>query len=100
VCLPCGCTRLCDEADLVTQRRIADAGPGKRRAFVDDALAAIAAYARAWRCRQQLLCAHFLPDATDHIACGTCDACRDPERANAPPPPPRVSALGSAEQQL
>jgi len=90
---PAHCLLLFGAGDLMTQRRIS-----QRSSTSEEALAAIARYAEAWSCRQQLLCAHFT--GTDaHEACNTCDACREPEppaRAVAAPAP----VLGSAEQEL
>ncbi|HEY4241193.1 MAG TPA: ATP-dependent DNA helicase RecQ [Kofleriaceae bacterium] len=75
---PGDCLLLFGAADLVTQRRIG--GDGFR---AEESLAEIARYASAWRCRQQILCAHFT--GTDaHAACGRCDACVDPHREHAP----------------
>jgi ATP-dependent DNA helicase RecQ len=96
---PGHCLMLFGAGDLVTQRRIAESGGGKRAAVLDEALAAVAAYARAWTCRQQLLCGHFTGTG-DHAACGTCDVCRDPSRERRPAPMVAATALGSAEQQI
>jgi ATP-dependent DNA helicase RecQ len=96
---PGHCLLLFGAGDLITQRRIAEHGAsGKRKAVLDDALAAVAHYAGAWTCRQQLLCAHFT-GTQDHATCGNCDVCRGPARE------PRraaviATALGSAEQQI
>ncbi len=62
-------------SDLVTQRRIAQSG--SRSGSRDQALAAIEAYARSSRCRQQVICDHFA--AIDEAPpCNCCDICRDP----------------------
>jgi ATP-dependent DNA helicase RecQ len=95
---PGTCLLLYGPGDLMTQRRIAEGG-GKRLAF-DEALAGVSRYATSWTCRQQMLCAHFTGH-TDHAACGTCDACREPDRERvAKPVEVPARALGSAEQQL
>jgi ATP-dependent DNA helicase RecQ len=93
---PGHCLLLFGAGDLMTQRRIADHGSGKRN--VEEALAAIARYAGAWTCRQQMLCVHFTGKG-GHVVCGNCDVCRDPVR-EARPAQAIVSALGSAEQQI
>jgi ATP-dependent DNA helicase RecQ len=94
---PGDCVLLYGPGDLITQRRIADGG-GRRA--IDEALAGIARYATSWACRQQMLCAHFTGH-TDHAACGTCDACREPEPERlAKPVPVAARVLGSAEQQI
>jgi ATP-dependent DNA helicase RecQ len=95
---PGTCLLLYGPGDLMTQRRIAEGGG--RKLALDEALAGVARYATSWTCRQQMLCAHFTGHA-DHAACGTCDACREPERERLAKPvevPARV--LGSAEQQI
>jgi ATP-dependent DNA helicase RecQ len=92
------CLMLFGAGDLMTQRRIAEHGGGGRRQVLEDSLAAVARYASAWTCRQQLLCAHFTGTG-DHVACGNCDVCRGPERAPRSAPV-AASALGSTEQQI
>jgi len=95
---PGHCLLLYGPGDLMTQRRIAEGGG--RKLALDEALAGIASYATSWTCRQQMLCAHFTGH-TDHAACGTCDACKEPERERlAKPVPVAARVLGSAEQQL
>ncbi|MEZ4364903.1 MAG: RecQ family ATP-dependent DNA helicase [Kofleriaceae bacterium] len=75
---PADCLLLFGPGDLLTQRRLAS-GSGAR---VDEALAAIERYAREARCRQVMLCAHFTGH-DDHVACGRCDACVDPDAVRA-----------------
>jgi ATP-dependent DNA helicase RecQ len=74
------CLLLFGAADLMTQRRLKSEGraSGAASARVEDALAAVERYARATRCRQQVLCAHFTgPGSLDtHAVCGKCDVCR------------------------
>jgi ATP-dependent DNA helicase RecQ len=76
--------------DLMTQRRLQP-----DNATTAAALAAIERYARAGRCRQAMLCAHFT-GTDDHAICGSCDACVDPDVApvEAPAAPPPAEALG------
>ena len=88
--LPGRCVLLFGNGDLMTQRKLASASGAAAQQRLDDALAAIAAYANARACRQQLLCAHFTGGAASaHAACAQCDACVDPEaialRVAAPP---------------
>ena len=95
---PGHCVLLYGPGDLITQRRIADGGG--RKLALDEALAGIARYATSWTCRQQMLCAHFTGHS-DHAACGTCDACSEPERERlSQPVPVAARVLGSAEQQI
>ena len=86
--LPGRCVLLYGTSDLMTQRKLATASGAAAQARLDDALAAMAGYAGARRCRQQQLCAHFTGHG-DHAVCGQCDACVDPEaitvRVVAPP---------------
>lgn len=88
---PACCLLIYGAGDLMTQRRIAQPGPR-----LDEALQAVAAYATTWACRQRVLCAHF--GAAGPAACGSCDACRDPEREVVAAP--AAAVLGSAEQQI
>ena len=76
--LPGRCVLLFGPGDLMTQRKLASASGAAAQARLDDALAAMAGYAGARTCRQQQLCAHFTGHG-DHVACGQCDACVDPE---------------------
>jgi ATP-dependent DNA helicase RecQ len=106
---PAQCLLLFGAGDLMTQRRIAQGGAGaKRLALLEESLRAVAGYATAWTCRQQMLCAHFT-GTDDHVTCGACDVCRDPAgndgvrrstRASAGHQTPAASALGDAEQQI
>ncbi len=84
---PARCLMLFGPGDLVTQRRLSGDAPG-----AEDALRAVDAYARADRCRQAILCAHFTGN-DDHGDCGSCDVCLGsvaPVDAPAPSPrPPR-----------
>ncbi len=86
--LPGRCVLLYGTGDLMTQRKLASASGAAAQARLDDALAAMAGYAGARRCRQQQLCAHFTGH-DDHAVCGQCDACVDPDaitvRVVAPP---------------
>ncbi len=95
------CLLLFGAGDLMTQRRIAQSGAtSKQLSRIEDALAAMGRYASTWTCRQQMLCAHFT-GTDDHAACGTCDACREPDgAADREPVVPPADALGSAEQQI
>ena len=101
--LPGQCLLLFGPSDLMTQRRLAELnGGGHRR---EAALAALEHYASANACRQQMLCAHFTGTA-DHLACGACDACVDPDavrvrRVEVREARPIVqAALTSPQQQL
>ena len=99
---PAQCLLLFGAGDLMTQRRIAQNDRGKRAALLEQALAAVAHYASAWTCRQELLCAHFT-GTQDHVQCGTCDVCRDPageSRGKIAREAPPASVLGTAEQQI
>ncbi|MEJ7596789.1 MAG: RecQ family ATP-dependent DNA helicase [Kofleriaceae bacterium] len=71
---PSQCLLLFGPSDLVTQRKLADHARHDHEA----ALAAIEAYARGGRCRQQILCDHFTGVAGQFL-CGLCDVCRDPD---------------------
>ena len=76
---PARCLMLFGAGDLMTQRRLS-AGKSTSAAVelrMEDALAAVERYARARRCRQQVLCAHFTGPGTEdqHAACGRCDVC-------------------------
>jgi ATP-dependent DNA helicase RecQ len=96
---PAHCLLLFGAGDLMTQRRIAQHGAsGGRRQTLDDALRAVEAYATTWTCRQRVLCAHFT-GREDPIACGLCDACRDPAGEPAPPQP-AAAPLGAAEREI
>ncbi|HEU4610663.1 MAG TPA: ATP-dependent DNA helicase RecQ [Kofleriaceae bacterium] len=98
---PAHCLLLFGAGDLMTQRRIAQSGAtSKQLSRIEDALAAMGRYASTWTCRQQMLCAHFT-GTDDHAACGTCDACREPDgAADREPVVSPADALGSAEQQI
>ncbi|MCB9570563.1 MAG: RecQ family ATP-dependent DNA helicase [Kofleriaceae bacterium] len=77
---PAACLLLFGPGDLMTQRRL-QSGKSTSAAVAqrtEDALAAVERYARATRCRQVLLCAHFT-GRDDHAACGRCDACAEPD---------------------
>jgi len=65
------CVLLFGSGDLMTQRRIQSGG---NQARAEAGLAAMDRYARAPRCRQEVLCAHFT-GRDDHPPCGTCDVC-------------------------
>jgi ATP-dependent DNA helicase RecQ len=99
---PSSCLLFFGAGDLMTQRRL-QIGKGTSAAAADrteDALAAVERYAKAARCRQQILCAHFT-GTDDHAACGRCDACAgevtaiDEEREEIAAEP-----LGAAERQV
>jgi ATP-dependent DNA helicase RecQ len=109
------CLLLFGTSDLMTQRRLKSESraSGAAAARVEDALAAVERYARAERCRQQVLCAHFTgPDSEDsHAACGKCDVCRgeaeqgDAEDAGADAPHSKMTkatavALGAEARQV
>jgi ATP-dependent DNA helicase RecQ len=96
--LPGACVLLFGPGDLVTQRRLGERG-GSLTPRLEDALAAIERYAHARQCRQQLLCSHFTASA-DHAACGTCDACVDPDALASAPVLTPAEPLPPAEQQL
>jgi ATP-dependent DNA helicase RecQ len=94
------CLLLAGAGDLMTQRRIGQNGAsGKRLAILEESLRAVAGYADAWTCRQQMLCAHFTGSA-DHEACGKCDVCRHPAGEARPGPAQAAPALGSAGQEI
>jgi len=98
---PGHCLMLFGAADVMTQRRLHDrAGDGRH----DAALAALERYASAAICRQQILCTHFT-DRDDHVACGRCDACADPDavaaaRTTREPARAEVAGLGSDVQRV
>jgi ATP-dependent DNA helicase RecQ len=96
------CLLLFHANDLMTQRRIGQNGAtGKRLALLEDSLQGVAAYARAWTCRQRLLCAHFTGDvALDQPACERCDVCRDPAGEQRPALEVPASVLGTTEREL
>jgi ATP-dependent DNA helicase RecQ len=92
------CLMLFGAADLTLQRRLQSGDrPGG-----EEALVAVADYAFATRCRQEILCGHFTGTDTP-MACGTCDRCLGvavavipesrPERA------PRAHARPAARSQ-
>ncbi len=102
--LPGRCLLLYGPGDLVTQRRLheLEGGSALVAARREEALEAVAAYAHADRCRQQILCAHFT-GSDEHAPCGRCDVCVDPEQARArrePRPDPRIEPLPAAARQL
>ncbi len=76
--LPARCLLLYSAADLATQRRIHERDGAGAAARHEDALTAVERYATRAVCRQIQLCAHFT-GTDDHAACGTCDACLDPD---------------------
>jgi ATP-dependent DNA helicase RecQ len=86
---PSQCLLLHSAGDLGIQRRLHDGDPRS-----EDALVAIAAYAVARRCRQQILCAHFT-GSDDHPACGRCDACTGEVHE-----PPVIERLPAEARQL
>lgn len=94
--MPASCLLLFSVGDLMTQRRLAGRAVDQR---VEDALAAVERYAGIARCRQQILCAHFTGH-DEHVACGLCDACVDPEGVTERPVAAPVAALGANEQQI
>ena len=101
---PGRCVLLFGAADLVTQRRLSEAAGSHRH---EEALATLERYARAARCRQQILCAHFT-GSDDPIACGICDVCVDPSHdpasaraaTAAPASVEPAAVLAPADQQL
>ncbi len=96
---PARCLLLFGPADLVTQRRLAS-GSGASTQRVDDALAAMAHYAGASTCRQQLLVSHFTGEPTGDVpVCGQCDACAG-EVAEAEPTAPAAEPLHGAEREV
>jgi ATP-dependent DNA helicase RecQ len=97
---PATCLMLFGPADLVTQRRLAEGRSETTALRAEQALAAVERYARAARCRQVMLCAHFTGrDA--HDACGQCDACCDPARVATDAPAREVFApLGDDARQV
>jgi ATP-dependent DNA helicase RecQ len=118
--LPGRCVMLFGNGDLMTQRKLGSGAKGgaAAQARLDDALAAIASYAGARVCRQQLLCAHFTgqpaPEVgtddgaetrssrlgADLAACGRCDACVEPEAISVRVAPPPPAALDSAAREI
>jgi ATP-dependent DNA helicase RecQ len=66
--------------DLMTQRRLQTSQNASANVAAKNeaALAAVASYASATRCRQQILCEHFT-GTDEHDACSLCDACVSPE---------------------
>lgn len=102
---PGQCLLLYGPGDLVTQRRLheLEGGSALMAARREEALAAMAAYAAADRCRQQVLCAHFTGGG-EHAACGRCDVCADPEGAAArrvrEAPVVEVPALAAEARQV
>ena len=99
--LPGRCVLLFGNGDLMTQRKLHTASGAAAQARLDDALAAMAAYAAARVCRQQLLCAHFTGvAAADHAACARCDACVDPDAIHVRVAAPPAVALDTAAREI
>jgi ATP-dependent DNA helicase RecQ len=102
---PARCLLLFGAGDLMTQRRLQQDKRGSGEARVEAALAAVERYARAERCRQQILCSHFT-GRDDHAVCGHCDVCADPEAVREARPTGGAAArteaapLGAAARQL
>lgn len=73
---PARCVMLFSPGDMTTQRRLASRSDGsvahqRRR---EDAIGAVDRYAHESRCRQVVICEHFVPDH-QHPICGDCDCC-------------------------
>jgi ATP-dependent DNA helicase RecQ len=96
--LPSACLMLFGPGDLVTQRRLGERD-GSLDARLEYALREIERYAQARQCRQQILCGHFT-GTDEHAACGTCDACIDPDGLAEPPASEPIEVLGTVEQQV
>jgi ATP-dependent DNA helicase RecQ len=92
---PATCVMLFGASDLMTHRRMQPGGDK-----VEEALAGVERYARAQRCRQEMLCAHF-DAASEPIACGRCDACTGEQPVVAPEVvTPVAEPLGGAARQI
>lgn len=81
---PSRCVMMFGAADMVTQRRL-QSGNSRSSASQqrgDSAILAVEAYAKGFACRQITIAAHFTGRA-DHLACGKCDVCAEPEATSA-----------------
>ena len=99
---PARCLLLFGPGDLMTQRKLQTGGSTSAASELrtEQALAAVERYARAARCRQAMLCAHFT-GTDDHPACGVCDACVDPDAvAVEVAPRPAVAPLADEARQV
>jgi ATP-dependent DNA helicase RecQ len=98
--LPARCLMFFGEDDLATQMRLSNPGASVEiEARREQALERIEHYARASRCRQQLLCEHFT-GTHDHPRCELCDCCLDADAVReavrqADAPEPAHEALGA-----
>ncbi len=96
---PSRCLLFFGASDLMTQRKLARGGDASDLR-VEDMLAAMERYARAHRCRQAMICAHFT-GTDDHAACANCDACSDPDAvADAHEAPEAASPLGTDAERV
>ncbi len=69
---PGHCLMFFSAGDMMLQRRLVRGATDRRRS--DEAIASIEAYAEADGCRQEMLCKHFDPEASE-VICGSCDIC-------------------------
>ena len=88
------CLLFFSAGDMVLQRRLVREAKDRNRS--NEALAGIEAYAMSTRCRQELLCLHFSPDA-DVVPCGCCDLCTDGDAVAAGLEEQRAAKLASIE---
>ena len=88
------CLMFFSAGDMVLQRRLVR--DAKDRSRSNEALAGLEAYAMATRCRQELLCLHFSPDA-DVVSCGCCDLCTSGDAVVAGLEEQRAAKLASIE---
>jgi ATP-dependent DNA helicase RecQ len=79
---------------MALQRRLVRNASDRNRS--NEALAGIESYAEASACRQELLCLHFDPDATQ-VDCGTCDICTSGDAVAAERESQRAAKLASIE---
>lgn len=100
---PAKCLLIFSKQDLVTQRKLeSEAASQLVRERRQEALAAVARYANASSCRQQLLVRHFT-GGDEIVRCGVCDRCRDPEAEVAVEPErpaPVITPLPESSRQL
>ncbi|MCP4444633.1 MAG: ATP-dependent DNA helicase RecQ [Myxococcales bacterium] len=88
------CLMFFSAGDMVLQRRLVR--DAKDRSRSNEALAGLEAYAMSSRCRQELLCLHFSPDA-EVAACGCCDLCTNGDAVVSALEEQRAAKLASIE---
>lgn len=99
---PARCLLFHGASDVMTQRRLmqGDSGPkgARLQEHREQSLQLLVGYAKGGRCRQQVLCDHFLGSEKTSSPCGQCDVCNGTapaatEGAASPPPAaPEITA--------